>query len=416
MKLFLFVLILLISGCAGPARSTMVAVTPVQIIEKLPQATNTPIPPTATLAPTRTTAPIATTLVYPAAGYGPSGFPEGVNPLTGLKVTDPRLLDRRAIVVKVENLPREHRPQSGLSLADVVYEYYTEEGSTRFAAVYYGQDAERVGPIRSGRFFDINVVQMYKAVFVFGSAYVDIWNKFVNSDFANRLLLETDLSCPAICRYQPNSDNILVANTVEMNAYLKTKSIDNGRQNLDGMYFNALTPVEGKPAAQVFVRFSGAIYNRWDYDPASGRYLRFAETKNDINRVDEAYAQLTDKLTGKPVAADNLVAICVPHQYVKKTVDGEIIDILPSPTSGMVVSCDGKQYAGGTGPAFVARDGLIYPVTWKREKKTDLITLIGADGQPFPYKPGRTWFEVIGASSNVKNQGNIWKFDFKMAP
>jgi hypothetical protein len=336
--------------------------------------------------------------------------------LTGLKVADPAILERRPVVVKVENLPREHRPQSGLSLADVVYEYYTEEGSTRFAAVFYGQDAERVGPIRSGRFFDINLVQMYKAVFVFGSAYIDIWTKFVNSDFANRLLLETDLSCPAICRYKPDSEDILVANTSAMNAYLKTRSIDNGRQNLDGMYFNALAPADGQPAEQVFVRFSGAIYNRWEYDPASGRYLRFSETKNDINRVDEAYAQLTDKLTSKPVAADNLVTICAPHQIVKKTTESEIIDILPSPASGMVVSCDGKQYAGGTGPAFVARNGQIYPVTWKREKKTDLITLFGADGKPFPYKPGQTWFEVIGASSNFKNQGNVWKFDFKMAP
>jgi len=419
----LVVLTLLVAGCKGLAKPTPTPVPPAQKIEPLPSPTHTltatstaTLVPSATLAPSSTPIPSATPVPYPELGYGPKDFPAGINPLTGLKAADAQLLARRPLVVKVENLPREHRPQSGLSLADIVYEYYTEEGSTRFAAVYYGQDAQRVGPIRSGRYFDVNIVQMYKAVFVFGSAYIDIWNRFVNSDFANRLLLETDSSCPAVCRYDPKGENILVANTAEMNAYLKFKGIDNTPQNLDGMHFNLPTPAGGKEAAQVFVRFSGAIYNRWDYDPLSKRYLRFSETKNDINRVDEAYAQLTDKLTGKPIAADNVVMLCVPHKIVKQTAESEIIDILPSPSGGTVVSCDGKQYPGGSGLGYVARDGQIFPVQWKRENKADLITLTGVDGQPFAYRPGQTWVEVIGASSSVKQQGNAWRFDFKMAP
>jgi hypothetical protein len=67
------------------------------------------------------------------------------------------MLNRRPIVIKVENIPRQDRPQWGLTLADIVFEYYTEQGGTRFAAVYYGQEAEKVGPIRSARFFDFNV-------------------------------------------------------------------------------------------------------------------------------------------------------------------------------------------------------------------------------------------------------------------
>jgi hypothetical protein len=421
-KLFILVSVLLVTACAAPARNALPAATPVQKTEKIPEPTITSLPPTATAAPTATLAPSSTPMAtptpvdYPLGGYGPSGFPANIDPLTGLKPADARLLERRPIVIKVENLPREHRPQSGLSLADVVYEYYTEEGSTRFAAVYYGQEAARVGPIRSGRFFDVNLVQMYKAVFIFGSAYIDIWNRFIKSDFVDRLLLETDTSCPAICRYLPKAENILVANTAALDAYLKTRGVNNSRQNLDGMRFDTLTPVDGKPAAQVFVRFSGAIYNRWDYDPASKRYQRYAETQNDINRVNEVYALLTDKLTGKPIAVDNLVMVCVPHKVVTKTTESEIIDILPSPAGGSVVSCDGKQYEAGSGPAFAAREGQLYPLTWKRQKTTDLIGLFDADGKPYAYKPGQTWFEVIGASSSVKTQGNIWKFDFKMAP
>src|SRR5262245_25539804 len=89
-----------------------------------------------------------------AQAFNSSAFPANINPLTGLEVQDLALLERRPLLVKVSNLPRNIRPQSGLSSADHVYEYYTEEGTTRFAAVFYGQDAKMVGPIRSARFFD----------------------------------------------------------------------------------------------------------------------------------------------------------------------------------------------------------------------------------------------------------------------
>ncbi|HMN61059.1 MAG TPA: DUF3048 domain-containing protein, partial [Anaerolinea sp.] len=226
---------------APPAAPTP---TPSQAPTRAPTAT---LIPSATLAPSATPLPSATpvpTLNYPAAGMGPTGFPTEVDPLTGLKVTDLTLLDRRPIVIKVENLPREHRPQFGLSRADLVYEYYTEQGSTRFAAVYYGQDAERVGPIRSGRFFDVNVVQMYRGIFIFGSAYSAVWNRFVNSDFADRLVLENEFSCPALCRFEPNGRDLLVANTAELGKYVKTRAIDNSRQALDGMFFQQQAPAD----------------------------------------------------------------------------------------------------------------------------------------------------------------------------
>ena len=123
-------------------------------------------------------------------GYGPTNFPADVDPLTGLKVADPAMLQRRPMVIKVQNLPRNGRPQWGLSLADIVFEYYTEEGTTRFAAIFYGNDASMVGPIRSGRFIDADIVRGYKAMFAFGSAYVAEMNRFLNSEFANRLVIE----------------------------------------------------------------------------------------------------------------------------------------------------------------------------------------------------------------------------------
>lgn len=409
-------LCLLVTGCSRATPTPTLIPTPLVQEVVLPSATPSPLPPTPTLAPSSTPIPTATLISYPVEGLGPSDFPSGVDPLTGLEVSDPQLLERRPLVIKVENLPREHRPQSGLSLADVVYEYYTEQGGTRFAAVYYGKDAERVGPIRSGRFFDVNLVQMYKGVFIFGSAYSAVWNRFVRSDFGNRLVVENPYSCPALCRFEPKGRDLLVADTRGMNAYLKTAGINNARQNLDGMYFNAVAPEGGEPNSTVYLRYSGAIYNRWDYDKVSNQYLRFSETQNDVNRNNEVYAQLTDQLTGKPIAADTLVTLCIPHSYYSQTAEMDVVDIVPLPASGQVTSCDGKSYPGGTGPAYVARDGTLYAVTWKREKKENLISLFGADGKPFPYKPGQTWFEVIGASSKVAQTTGSVKFTFQIAP
>ena len=61
------------------------------------------------------------------------------------------LLDRKPVIIKISNYPHGVRPQWGLSLADHAFEYYLEDGLTRFAGVFYGNDASQAGPIRSGR-------------------------------------------------------------------------------------------------------------------------------------------------------------------------------------------------------------------------------------------------------------------------
>ena len=411
-----FLVLVILTAC-----SQLITPTPEPTLARTPvRHTASPMPPTSTLAPSSTPFPTATavpTLDFPLAGLGPNNFPAGVDPLTGLQPDDPGVLDRRPIVIKVENLPRDHRPQYGLSLADLVYEYYTEQGGTRFAAVYYGQDAEQVGPICSGRFFDTYVVQMARGVFIFGSAYTAVWNRFVNSDFANRLVLENQFSCPALCRFEPNGRNLLMANTKEVAGYLKERGTDNTRQVLDGMFFQAQPPAGGDAANQVYVRYSGAIYNRWDYDEASGRYLRFVDSQNDIDRNNEVYVQLTDQLTSQPVAADTVVTMCVPHQYVFKSAEIEVLDMVLDAAGGTFPSCDGNSYLGGTGPAWAARDGKIYKVIYKRASRDAPLALFTEAGAPFPYKPGQTWFEVIGASSKVEQQpNNAWRFTFVIAP
>jgi hypothetical protein len=365
--------------------------------------TATPLPSTTPL-PTETPTPAATdtptstpTPIYPAEGYGPSGFPTDVNPLTGLQVTDPNLLNRRPLAIKVSNLPRNVRPQWGLSLADIVYEYYTEEGTTRFIALFLGKNADAVGPIRSARLFDGNIIRMYKAVMAFGSGDIRVRNRLYSTEYANRLVSEYPVQCPPMCRYEPNGANHLITNTADLTKYAKQQGIDNGRQNLDGMYFNQTPPAGGQSVDHVYARFSAAIYNRWDYDPAARKFVRSAETTDDLTLgANEIYAPLTDRLTNEPITADNLVVALVPHEYF--LVVPEIVDMKFT----------------GTGTAYIFRDGQAYKVKWNRPAAESVLTLTGEDGKPFPFKPGNTWVEVMGINSKTEQKGNDWRFTFSI--
>src|SRR5690606_8212981 len=134
------------------------------LAESTPQAAPTYTPyPTKYVLPQEGSAAVQ---VIPSVGNDSSIN----NPLTGLPVSDPAMLGRRPIAIKIGNAPRYVRPQSGLSLADVAYEYYIEWGQTRFVAVFYSNDAERVGPVRSGRFFDEHIARMYHSFLFFKGA------------------------------------------------------------------------------------------------------------------------------------------------------------------------------------------------------------------------------------------------------
>jgi hypothetical protein len=386
MKKYLYTLILITLFLAACSPTTPAAATPTPTELILPTATPTPLPPTETPTLTPTATPS-----YPPEGYGPSNFPTDVDPLTGLKVANPALLERRPMVIKVSNIPRNVRPQWGLSLADIVFEYYTEEGSTRFAAIFYGNDAEEVGPIRSGRFIDSDIVRGYKAIFAFGYAYVVEMQQFLQSDFADRLVVEAP-GAP-LYRYDPNGQNDLVVSTSALSAYITSKGVGNGRQNLDGMFFKLKAPDGGQPVKQAFVRYSGAIYNRWDYDPTIGKYLRFSDTVDDVDNHNEQYAQLADLLTNQPIAFDNLVILYINHELYATN----IYDILFS----------------GSGTGFAFRDGMAYQVNWQRND-TDVVSLTNPDGTPFTFKPGTTWFEVVGLNTLLGQGDQGWRFTHLM--
>jgi hypothetical protein len=363
----LLALLTLLAAACSPAGGT-------QEVTQLPAFSPSPSP-----SPSPTSQPTPTSELVTAI-YGPTGFPADVDPLTGLQVANPALLERRPMLIKISNLPRSIRPQYGLSLTDLVFEYYTEEGTTRFAALFYSQDAAMVGPIRSARFIDAHLIRGYDAVFAFGLAYEKVLDRLYSAEFADRLVVESNTT--PLFRYDPAVMNNLMVNTADLSAYITGLGVENGRQNLDGMSFDPQPPAGGQAADQFVVRYSGAIFNRWQYDAASGKYLRFIDSTDDTTGgLNEQYVQATDSLTGEVLAFDNVVVMSVLHEHYAD----EVWDI---------------QLLGNS-PAYVFRDGQVYQVTWQRLAPDAVVSLANPDGTPFPFKPGTTWFEVIGQGSSV---------------
>ena len=368
----------------------------------VPTATPTEVPPTATpteVPPTATEAPPDPLADYPLEGYGPLEFPENVNPLTGMPVSDPEILNRRPVAVKVSNFPREIRPQWGLSAADLVFEYYQEYGVTRFHAIFYGQDADEVGPIRSARFPDEHLIRAYKSVFAFGSADYRVRQRLFNADFANRLATVSDHPCPPTvdyptCRTDPDGWNHLMTGTAILSQHFTEQGVSNGRQSLDGMRFDKTAPEEGQPADSVIVRFSAESYHKWVYDPARQQYVRYAEADLDLGSG-ETFEMLTDRANGQPITADNVVVMFAPYSFYSR--DPEIIEIALT----------------GAGKAYLFRDGQMYEATWVRNGTNEIFAIAYPDGTRFPMRPGNTWFEIVGASSLTLEQAPDWRVQFQ---
>ena len=404
-KFFSLLIVILLVSC-GPKTPTPTEVIPPTAAPVV--ATNTPRPvlptATATTTLTPTVEPTATAAPSPTPSIiGPDNFPADVNPLTGLKVANPSLLERRPIAIKVNIAPRaSYRPPWGLTFADLVFDYYHNAGYSRFHAIYLGTDANAVGAIRSARLLDASLIAMYKSDFAYGSADPIVNSRLMNADFGNRLVLEgVKTLCPStvknpLCRFEPSGSNLLLGSTSAISQYITAKGVENGRQDLNGMAFAEAIPQNGTAANQVFVSYSRDDYLRWDYDPASGRYLRFQDNKYRLGENPEVFAPLIDQANNQQISAANVVVLFVDHEYYRQP-PSEIIDILLS----------------GSGKAIAFRDGQMYEVQWNRPGVDSVLFLTNPDGTPFPFKPGNTWFQVIGKTSNSLKPGDgVFRYEF----
>ncbi len=343
------------------------------------------------------TPPAALATSFALSPYSP---PPGINPLTGLPPADPALLARRPMAIKVTNYPRYVRPQSGLTRADVVFEYYIEAGLTRFIAVFYGQDAERVGPVRSGRFFDEHVARMYQAYLVFKYADKRVFDYLKESDLADFLVVPGISACPPfrVGKQERDTYNNIFFDTTAFGECLERAGKDNSPPDLRNGYFYALPPFSWPPAERVYLRFSADDYSYWQYDSEQHHYVRYQETVSTRDGKTASYDLLTDALTGEPVTADNVVVLFVPYTFANQfDEEDEVYHV-------------DLYDAGG---AYVFREGVAIQAVWWRLNRDQPLVLTDPNGALIPLRPGNTFYEVIGESSAYWQEGNTWRFEFE---
>lgn len=363
--------LLLTSGC-GANETPAATITPTRT--PIPTATVLVIPPTVT--PTAT--PLPTEAPTAALVDVVTPFPPGVNPLTGLQVADPTMLDHSPLAIKISNSP-EVRPQSGLNAADLLFEHYAEGGITRFTAIFYGTYPERVGSVRSGRLIDLEIPAMYQAPFAYSGSSAGVKEKYRNSDLFPARIMSPDFGVGAPAFYRVPREGVAFEHTLFANPLaLRQLAIERGVDQRP-TFPKLMAFSEGLPAVKdifdatrVNIDYK-ASKTQWDYAATLGYWQRTV-----------AGAPHTDYLTGEQLRAANVVVIFANHLET---------DILEDTWGGGHMSIEIQVW--GQGPALVFRDGKMIQGFWQRAARGEMLTLIDSAGKPLPLKPGNTWFEMV---------------------
>lgn len=356
-----------------------------------PTATSRPIvqPPTVTPLASPTLAPTAT----PAATVTPtpdtrlmSVFPPDVNPLTGEKVADPTVLQRRPIAIKIGNSNEFGvRPQAGASYADWAFEHETEGGIPRWTVIIYSQNPDRVGGTRSCRIIDGEIPAMFKSLLAcsgFSGGTREFYIK--PADFT----AEGRSYSPDFGDWTPifyRLDNAVAPHNMFVDpAQLWADATSKGTNtppDLTGLTFSAQPLTPGAPASSVRVNFP-AEKILWQYDAATatcsslgGCYLRSTGGQPQ-----------TDILNGQQLSAANVLVL-----YANHVEDGRYLEA----DYGAFKAFSLQIQLWNSGPAKLFRDGQVFEGTWNRFNRNDLLTFKDAAGNVIPLKPGQTWVELV---------------------
>lgn len=335
-------------------------------------ADNTPtVVPSTQPSPT----PYPTWEPTPTGAIGPFEFPGGVNPLTGLPISDPALLKRRPLAVKISNAPNIVRPQAGIGQADLVFEHITEGRLTRFTAVFWTNTPPRVGSIRSARLIDLEIATIYDAIFAFSGASNGVREKILKSAFADRALEGVTVGPPVFYR----DDSIEVPHNMfgsppALWKRATEKGVNATPTSLGGMVFSQTPRPNGDPATTIQVDY-GPTTAEWRYEKQSERYARWSDGQPHV-----------DANTKEQITAANVVILRAWHQYDYNIVESEF-------QGSKSYSIEIQLWT--LGPAIICRDGQCIKGLWNRWNKADRLSFWTEQHQPIYLKPGNTWFQVV---------------------
>jgi hypothetical protein len=279
----------------------------------------------------------------------------GFSPISGL----PGGSGGPIVVVKIDNV-NPARPQWGLSAADMVFVEEVEAGLTRIAAVYNSSMPNKVGPVRSARISDLEIMEQFGTP---AFAYSGAQQKFLPLiDQANLINASHGLNGKLYTRQ--TDKNVPHNLTVDLGALVSSLTGMSGAKDM-GWTFSDVPATGGTttnsfsakwPASRVGAQWDGTN-NAWvialDNEPAS------------------------DAVTNQPMFAKNIIV-----QYVEQLADSGFQDKSGNKTP-LIQSV-------GSGEAILMRDGQRFEANWSRPMATSPTTYtVGATN--YVFAPGQTW-------------------------
>ncbi len=384
----------LLAGCEteeevllpGPTSETATPVASIAAISDLTPTATTPesrppatpeltVPP-ASLTPESTPAAgsgrAPTRVPTPSPSPTPSStpIPLPTSPLSGLTSTAD-VAGRRPIAVKIPN-DLGSRPATGLSEAEVVYEHKTEGGITRFTAFFVLSELTKVGPIRSARFVDVDLIREYSALFahVGGSPAVrralTVLGDLDRDEFfygADGPYFRTDDRIPPhnayvdLTRLRIDAVSIGLAPLVDVSPWVFYKdSPDHG--SVRSIHIPA-------PPS------SNAYRVQYDYDRDARSYSRWIGDQPHI-----------DELDGGQISVENVIVQFTetePTQYIEDSLGNLSLAIRTV----------------GEGRAVVFHDGRRIDGRWIRRELDSRTRFVDSSGSPIALRPGHSWVHLL---------------------
>lgn len=316
-----------------PTTSTTVATTSTTTE---PQATTTVT--TTTTAPTTTTVPI-------------------IAQLTGHLVAEE--ITRPAAVVKVDNHVGAQE-QWGLNDADIVYEELAEGKITRFAAVFHSNDVERIGPVRSARTGDFDLLtNLNTPLFVISGANNTV-SRLLRSVDAVRVTDGGSIAGDAIKRTR---DQVAPHNLIT-----STEAIYSGTEGYGG------TPPE--------------LFNYGDANsfPTGSRRVNGVDLDFGPNSLAVRY-RWSDELRGWAREQRGKAHESDDRQIAPTNVIIQFVNYRQS----VADRATPEPQLVGTGDAIVLVGGRAVSATWNRVTSRSPTIYTDEDGDEILLRPGNTW-------------------------
>ena len=343
----------LVSGCSQSATQDAAGPDPSIAPTSTPSATSTPTP---TLEQT-------------------------LHPLTGMpfiELPSPAQFSGMPIVlaVKIDNT-RNAQPQAGVGEADLVYVEEIEYGMTRLAAIFSSQIPNRIGPVRSARITDIDLLAQYGSpAFAFSGAQGKLWPALEAAPFI-------DVSAnKAPDDYSRDFDRRAPYNYFfdAPTALAQFEGVSTAKEM--GFTFDELIPNGGGPASSVELTWPSSTI-KFRYSPSRGQYAV--------------------QLNGERASVEEV------DQVGKVWADTAVIQLVEQVQSAYFDKGGGNTphvETIGSGEAIVLRDGQLFTATWSRPDALSGTTFTDTAGTPVPFHPGHTWIALYSKDRNVEITGN----------